>query len=93
MKIDRVIADEPKASYANRVERSLNNIGLPFAHLKNDIRVGSSKHSISDAAFNSYFELMPDYQNIKKVVYANMKYKSNFIYVQKILKTLMISQL
>ena len=55
MNIDRVIADESKPSYANRVERSLNTIGLTFTDLKNYIRVGSSNHGITDAAFNNYF--------------------------------------
>ena len=34
MHIDRLIADESKSSYVNRVERSLNNIGLTFTDLK-----------------------------------------------------------
>ena len=55
MNIDRIIADESKSSYANRVERSLNNIGLTFTDLKNYVRVGSSNHGITDAAFNNYF--------------------------------------
>ena len=55
MDIDRIIADESKSSYVNRVERSLNKRGLTFADLKNYIRVGSSIHGISDAAFKSYF--------------------------------------
>ena len=55
MYIDRIIADESKSSYVNRVERTLNNRGLTFTDLKNYIRVGSSNHGISDAAFKSYF--------------------------------------
>ena len=55
MDIDRLIADESKSSYVNRVERTLNNRGLTFTDLKNYIRVGSSIHGITDAAFNSYF--------------------------------------
>ena len=55
MHIDRLIADESKSSYVNRVERSLNNIGLTFTDFRNYIRVGSSNHGITDAAFKSYF--------------------------------------
>ena len=55
MNIDRTIADESKSSYANRVERSLNNIGLTFHDFKNHIRVGSSNHGKTDADFKSYF--------------------------------------
>ena len=46
MNIYRIIADESKSSYVNRVERSLNNIGLTFTDLRNYIRVGSSNHGI-----------------------------------------------
>ena len=38
MNIDRLIADESKSSYVNRVERSLNNIGLTLTDLNNYIR-------------------------------------------------------
>ena len=55
MNVDRVIAGESKSSYANRVERSLNNIGLTFTGLKNYIRFGSSNHGITDAALKSFF--------------------------------------
>ena len=37
MSIYRIIADESKSSYVNRVERSLNNIGLTFTDLKKTI--------------------------------------------------------
>ena len=75
MNIDRIIADESTSSYANRVERSLNNVGLTFIDLKNYIRVGSSNHGITDAAFKSYLEMktMPKYQYIKHIVYVIMK--------------------
>ena len=61
MDIDRLIADESKSSYVNRVERTLNNRGLTFTDLKNYIRVGSSNHGITDAAFKSY---VGEYTNI-----------------------------
>ena len=55
MDIDRIIADESKSSYVNRIERSLNNTGLTVTDLKNYMRVGSSNHGITDAAFKSFF--------------------------------------
>ena len=55
MDIDRIIADESKSRYVNRVERSLNIKGLTFTDLKSYVRVWSSIHGITDAAFNSYF--------------------------------------
>ena len=74
MNIDRIIADESKSSYANRVERSLNDTGLPFTALKNYIRVGSSNHGVTDAALNSYFGDDADIQIHKhNIVYVIMK--------------------
>ena len=73
MDIDRIIADESKSSYVNRVERSLNNRGLTFIDLKNYIRVGSSIHGITDAALKVILVMMPTYQYIKNIVYVIMK--------------------
>ena len=55
MNMDKLIANELKYSYANRIEQSLNQIGLTFTDLKGYLKVGSSNHGRRDAAFKSYF--------------------------------------
>ena len=55
MNIDKLIANELKYSYVNRIEQSLNQRGLTFTDLKDYLKVGSSNHGRSDAAFKSYF--------------------------------------
>ena len=55
MNIDKLIANELKYSYVNRIEQSLNQVGLTFTGLKGCLKVGSSNHGRSDAAFKSYF--------------------------------------
>jgi hypothetical protein len=56
MNIDKIIADELRTCYLDKVEKSLKKIGLTFSDLKKYVRVGKSKYGISgDTAFKSYF--------------------------------------
>ena len=56
MNIDKIIADELRTCYLDKVEKSLKRIGLTFSDLKKYVRVGKSKYGISgDTAFKSYF--------------------------------------
>ena len=55
MNIDKIIAGELKHSYVNRIEQSLNQIGLTFIALKGYLKVGSSNHGRRDAVFKGYF--------------------------------------
>ena len=55
MNIDKLIANEFKYSYVNRIGQSLNQIGLTFTDLKGYLKVGSSNHGRRDAVFKSYF--------------------------------------
>ena len=40
MNIDKIIADELRSNYLNKVEKALKILGLTFSDLKNYIRVG-----------------------------------------------------
>ena len=56
MNIDKIIADELKTIYLNKIEKALKLIGLTFSDLKKYVRVGRSKSGIcGDNAFKSYF--------------------------------------
>ena len=56
MNIDKIIADELRTCYLDKIEKSLKKIVLTFSDLKNYVRVGRSEAGISgDAAFKSYF--------------------------------------
>jgi hypothetical protein len=56
MNIDKIIADELRTCYLDKIEKSLKKIGLTFSDLKKYVRAGRSKYGISgDAAFQSYF--------------------------------------
>ena len=55
MNIDKIIADELRSNYSNKVKKAPKILGLTFSDLKNYIRVGKSNHGRRDAAFKSYF--------------------------------------
>ena len=55
MGIDKIIADESRSIYLNKVEKALNILGLTFSDLNNYIRIGTSNHGRRDTAFKSYF--------------------------------------
>ena len=56
MNIDKIIADESRSSYLNKVENALKIVGLTFSDLKNYVRIGRNKSGISgNSAFKSYF--------------------------------------
>ena len=47
MNIDKIIADELRTCYLDKVEKALKKIGLTFSDLKKCVRVGKSKYGIS----------------------------------------------
>lgn len=56
MNIESIIANELRYSYINKVENSLQDLGLTFNDLKNYVRVGNSKPGIGgNSVFKNYF--------------------------------------
>ena len=54
MNIDKIIADELRSNYLNKVEKALKILGLTFSDLKRCVRVGRSKSGIAKGHHPKY---------------------------------------